>query len=147
MSSLGNLYVYRNLTDYALEAFQEAYDYAVKDSCKRYEMTTLQDFGRTYSVRGEYERAIQSYNQAIQIRDSIHETFNSLESELADVYFALGNYEKALDLEKTSNKKQYCSRLLWNRGNFPLSGRIRFGLLLFKESLTYFQCIYTCRSV
>lgn len=104
MSSLGNLYVYRNLTDYALEAFQEAYDYAVKDSCKRYEMTTLQDFGRTYSVRGEYERAIQSYNQAIQIRDSIHETFNSLESELADVYFALGNYEKALDLEKRAIK-------------------------------------------
>ena len=104
MSSLGNLYVYRDLTDYALEAFQEAYDYAVKDSCKRYEMTTLQDFGRTYAVKGDYKRAIHAYNRAIQIRDSIHETFNSLESELADVYFASGKYEKALALEKQAIK-------------------------------------------
>lgn len=100
MSSLGDLYVYRDLTDYALEAFQEAYDYAVKDSCKRYEMTTLQDFGRAYAVKGDYERSIHSYNHAIQIRDSIHETLNSLESELADVYCILGEYEKALALEK-----------------------------------------------
>lgn len=100
MSSLGNLYVYRDLTDYALEAFQEAYDYAVKDSCKRYEISSLQDFGRAYAVKGDYERAIHSYNQAIQIRDSIHETFNSLEGELADIYFILGEYEKALILEK-----------------------------------------------
>ena len=104
MSSLGNLYVYRDLTDYALEAFQEAYDYAVKDSCKRYEISSLQDLGRAYAVKGDYERSIHSYNHAIQIRDSIHETFNSLESELADVYFALGNYEKALDLEKRAIK-------------------------------------------
>lgn len=104
MSSLGNLYVYRDLTDYALEAFQEAYDYAVKDSCKRYEMTSLQYLGRAYAVKEEYERAIHSYIQAIQIRDSIHETFNLLESELADVYFALGEYEKALDLEKQAIK-------------------------------------------
>lgn len=30
MSSLGNLYLYRDLTDYALEVIQKSYDYAVK---------------------------------------------------------------------------------------------------------------------
>ena len=96
MSSLGNLYVYRDLTDYALETFQEAYEYAIKDSCKRYEISSLKYLGRAYAVKGNYERAIHSYNQAIQIRDSIHETFHSLESELADIYSMLGEYEKAL---------------------------------------------------
>ena len=102
MSSLGNLYVYRDLTDYALEAFQEAYDYAVKDSCKRYEISSLQDLGRAYAVKGDYERSIHSYNHAIQIRDSIHENYNWLEKELADIYSVLGKYETALALEKQS---------------------------------------------
>ena len=102
MSSLGNLYVYRDLTDYALEAFQEAYDYAVKDSCKRYEISSLQDLGRAYAVNEEYKRAIDMYTQAIQIRDCTHITFRSLEGELADVYCVLGEYEKALALEKQS---------------------------------------------
>ena len=145
MSSLDNLYVYRDLTDYALEAFQEAYDYAVKDSCKRYEMATLQDFGRAYIVKGDYERAIHSYSQAIQIRDSIHETFNSLESELADVYFALGEYEKALALEKQSLKNDTASAQDYY--GIPLHGKIRFGILLFKESPAYFQCLHAGGSV
>ena len=100
MSSLGDLYVYRDLTDYALEAFQEAYDYAVKDSCKRYEISSLQDLGRAYAVKENYERAIDMYTQAIQVRDSVHIPFHSLESELADIYSMLGEYEKALFLEK-----------------------------------------------
>ena len=100
MSSLGNLYVYRDLTDYALEAFREAYDYAVKDSCKRYEISSLQDLGRAYAVNEDYKRAIDMYTQAIQIRNCAHITFRSLESELADIYSMLGEYEKALFLEK-----------------------------------------------
>ena len=98
MSSLGNLYVYRDLTDYALEAFREAYDYAVKDSCKRYEISSLQDLGRAYAVNEDYKRAIDMYTQAIQ--NCAHITFRSLESELADIYSMLGEYEKALFLEK-----------------------------------------------
>jgi len=103
MSSLGNLYVYRDLTDYALEAFQEAYDYAVKDSCKRYEISSLQDLGRAYAVKGDYERSIHSYNHAIQIRDSIHENYNWLEKELADIYSVLGKYETALEKQSIEN--------------------------------------------
>ena len=109
MSSLGNLYVYRDLTDYALEAFQEAYDYAAKDSCKRYIIPSLKYLGRAYAVKGDYERAIHSYNQAILIRDSIHETFQSLEGELADIYSTLGEYEKALALEKQGIKNDTAS--------------------------------------
>lgn len=109
MSSLGNLYVYRDLTDYALEAFQEAYDYAAKDSCKRYIIPSLKYLGRAYAVKGDYERAIHSYNHGIQIRDSIHETFQSLEGELADIYSTLGEYEKALALEKQGIKNDTAS--------------------------------------
>lgn len=41
MSGLGNIYLYRNLTTYALEVCKQSYNYAVKDSNKRYQMSSL----------------------------------------------------------------------------------------------------------
>ncbi|MBD8042117.1 hypothetical protein H9625_17120 [Phocaeicola sp. Sa1CVN1] len=58
MSGLGNLYLYRHLTDYALEVFQKAYDYAVKDSNKRYEMNSLRFMARYYSIKKDYDQSI-----------------------------------------------------------------------------------------
>lgn len=63
MSSLGKLYLYRRLADYALEACTKAYDYAVKDSNKRYQMTSLQNLARCYCISDKLTEAIDIYPQ------------------------------------------------------------------------------------
>ena len=50
MSGLGNIYLYRDLTTYALEACTQAYDYAVMDSNKRYQMSALLFLARCYCL-------------------------------------------------------------------------------------------------
>ena len=98
MSGLGNLYLYRHLTDYALEVFQKAYDYAVKDSNKRYEMNSLRFMARYYSIKKDYDQSIIYYKQASSIADSIL-SYNTVKSELAGIYSVIGDYDKALSLE------------------------------------------------
>ena len=63
MSSLGKLYLYRRLADYALEACTKAYDYAVKDSNKRYQMTSLQNLARCYCISDKLTEAIDIYHK------------------------------------------------------------------------------------
>ena len=63
MFSLGKLYLFRNFADYALEACTAAYDYAVKDSNKRYQMTALRYLARSYCLTNELTKAIDAYNQ------------------------------------------------------------------------------------
>ena len=67
MSSLGKLYLYRNLTDYALESCTKAYDYAVKDSNKRYQMGALQYLARCYCISNKLPKAIESYQRCSAI--------------------------------------------------------------------------------
>ena len=98
MSGLGNLYLYRHLTDYALEVFRKAYDYAVKDSNKRYEMNSLRFMARYYSIKKDYDQSIIYYKQASSIADSIL-SYNTVKSELAGIYSVIGDYDKALRLE------------------------------------------------
>ena len=51
MSSLADLYLFRNLADYALDACTKAYNYAIKDSNKRYQMSALKFLARCYCIR------------------------------------------------------------------------------------------------
>ena len=50
MISLCRLYLYRDFADYALEASRKAYDYAVKDSNKRYQLASLKYLARCYCI-------------------------------------------------------------------------------------------------
>ena len=108
MSSLGNLYLYRRLADYALEACTKAYDYAVKDSSKRYQMTSLQYLARCHCISDKLPEAIDIYQKcsdlALEIGYRNNEYYYDVQSEIALVYTNSLQYEKSLEILKTFPK-------------------------------------------
>ena len=102
MSGLGNIYLYRNLVDYALEACNQAYDYAVKDSNKRYQMTSLRYLARCYYLRGDLEKCIHIYQSASRQALELNENdfYNALQLELAMVYANSQRFSQALMIAK-----------------------------------------------
>lgn len=102
MSGLGNIYLYRNLVDYALEACNQAYDYAVKDSNKRYQTTSLRYLARCYYLRGDLEKCIHTYQfasrQALELNGN--DFYNALQLELAMVYANSQRFSQALMIAK-----------------------------------------------
>ena len=102
MSGLGNIYLYRNLVDYALEACNQAYDYAVKDSNKRYQTTSLRYLARCYYLRGDLEKCIHIYQfasrQALELNKN--DFYNALQLELAMVYANSQRFSQALMIAK-----------------------------------------------
>ena len=108
MSSLGKLYLYRRLADYALEACTKAYDYAVKDSSKRYQMTSLQYLARCYCISDKLPEAIDIYQKcsdlALEIGYRNNEYYYDVQSEIALVYTNSLQYEKSLEILKTFPK-------------------------------------------
>ena len=115
MSSLGKLYLFRNFADYALEACTAAYDYAVKDSNKRYQMTALRYLARSYCLTNELTKAIDTYNQcaslALELGLGTDRYYYKVQTEIALVYSNSGNLEKSLILSK-SLPVEYQSSLL-----------------------------------
>ena len=104
MSSLGNLYLFRRLVDYALEACSAAYDYAVKDSNKRYQMTALRFLARCYCLTNEFPKAIDTYNKCSSISLELGQKdgyYYETQNEIALVYSNSGNLEKSLVLSKS----------------------------------------------
>ena len=108
MSSLGKLYLYRRLADYALEACTKAYDYAVKDSSKRYQMTSLQNLARCYCISDKLPEAIDIYHKcsdlALEIGYRNNQYYYDVQSEIALVYTNSLQYEKSLEIQKTFPK-------------------------------------------
>ena len=108
MSSLGKLYLYRRLADYALEACTKAYDYAVKDSSKRYQMTSLQNLARCYCISDKLPEAIDIYHKcsdlALEIGYRYNQYYYDVQSEIALVYTNSLQYEKSLEILKTFPK-------------------------------------------
>ena len=97
MSSLGNLYLFRRLVDYALDACTTAYDYAVKDSNKRYQMTALRFLARCYCLTNEFPKAIDTYNKCSSISLELGQKdgyYYETQNEIALVYSNSGNLEK-----------------------------------------------------
>ena len=90
MFSLGKLYLFRDFADYALEACSSAYDYAVKDSNKRYQMTALRFLARCYCLTNEFPKAIDTYNKCSSI---------SLELGQKDGYYYENHYRLSISLQ------------------------------------------------
>ena len=115
MFSLGKLYLFRNFADYALEACTAAYDYAVKDSNKRYQMTALRYLARSYCLTNELTKAIDTYNKcaslALELGLGTDRYYYKVQTEIALVYSNSGNLEKSLVLSK-SLPVEYQSSLL-----------------------------------
>ena len=124
MSSLGNLYLFRNFTDYALEACSKAYDYAIKDSNKRYQMSALKFLARCYCIRHEFPKAVEAYQQcasiALELGIEKDEYYYKIQTEIALVYANSGNLKKSLELSK-SLPTEYQSTVLIGKNYYYLN--------------------------
>ena len=103
MSSLGNLYLFRGFAEYASEACSKAYDYAIKDSNKRYQMASLKFLARCYCIRHEYPKAVEAYQQCASTALELgkDEYYYKIQTEIALVYANSGNLKKSLELSKS----------------------------------------------
>lgn len=103
MSGLGRLYLYREFASYSIDACKQAYHYAVKDSCKRYEMTSLHYIARSYCLLDSLDKAIKCYEQCSKMALELHlpDFNNSIRKEIALVYMNKGSFQTALAMLKS----------------------------------------------
>ena len=105
MSSLGKLYLYRRLNAYALEACTIAYDYAVKDSNKRYQMGALQYLARCYCILNELPKAIETYQKcsdiAVELGLNNKAYYYDIQTEIALVYKNSSQFLQSLEILKS----------------------------------------------
>ena len=100
MISLGKLYLYRNLANYALEACMKAYDYSIKDSNKRYQMASLNFLARCYCISNELPKAIDTYHKCSELALQLGPTeyYYDIQHEIALVYANSHEIEKSLSM-------------------------------------------------
>ena len=148
MSSLGKLYLYRRLADYALEACTKAYDYAVKDSNKRYQMASLKFLARVYCISNNLPKAIEIYKQCIDIALDIgfenNEYYYNLQKELASVYTNSHDFNKSMDILKSFPQKQQHYLLIG--ANYLMINEYDSAYLYLNKALTT-NNIYTKRAI
>ena len=113
----------RNLADYALDACTKAYNYAIKDSNKRYQMSALKFLARCYCIRHEFPKAIDTYNKCSSISLELgqkDEYYYQIQTEISLVYSNSGNLEKSLVLSK-SLPVEYQSTVLIGKNYYYLN--------------------------
>lgn len=102
---IGNIYVYRSLVDYAITAFQKAYDYAKLSNNKIYISSALSYLGRAYSIKPDADKAISYYKEGLEIareNDDRYSTAMAL-NELSAVYsHFFKDYKQAIKYAKES---------------------------------------------
>lgn len=103
MISLCRLYLYRDFADYALEACRKAYDYAVKDSNKRYQLASLKYLARCYCISDSLSKAIDTYHKCseLTLELNLESYYYDIQSEIALVYMHKGDIKKSLEIIKS----------------------------------------------
>ena len=103
MISLCRLYLYRDFADYALEASRKAYDYAVKDSNKRYQLASLKYLARCYCISDSLSKAIDTYHKCseLTLELNLENFYYDIQSEIALVYMHKGDIKKSLEIIKS----------------------------------------------
>lgn len=145
MSGLGNIYLYRDLTTYALEACTQAYDYAVKDSNKRYQMSSLLFFARCYCLLDKLDIAEQKYKQcsAIALELGKKNFYDIAMQDLAALYKNSHRYIESLLILKSLPFNPQVSLLFGQ--NYLLLNQLDSANYYLKKSL-YTDNIYTKRT-
>ena len=135
LSSLGRLYLYRNLKEYALESCSKAYEYAVKDSYRRYQMVSLKLLARCYCISNQLPKAIEFYKQSstIAVELGLEDSNYNNQHEMALVYKNSGEYRKSLDM-LLSFPAEYRSNSLIGKNYFHL-GRLDSSFHYLNEAL------------
>ena len=103
MISLCRLYLYRDFADYALEASRKAYDYAVKDSNKRYQLASLKYLARCYCISDSLSKAIDTYHKCseLTLELNLESYYYDIQNEIALVYMHKGDIKKSLEIIKS----------------------------------------------
>ena len=145
MSGLSNIYLYRDITTYALEACAQAYDYAVKDSNKRYQMSTLLFFARCYCLLDKLDIAEQKYKQcsAIALELGKKNFYDIAMQDLAALYKNSHRYTESLLILKSLPFNPQVSLLFGQ--NYLLLNQLDSANYYLKKSL-YTDNIYTKRT-
>ena len=148
MSSLGKLYLYRNFEEYAFEACSKAYDYAVEDSNKRYQMVSLQYLARCYCLLNKLPTAIETYQKCIEIALELglenDDYYYGVQQETALVYTNSCEYEKSLSILRPF-PAQYRSNSLIGKNLFSL-GKLDSAFYYLNKALNT-DNVYTKESV
>ena len=148
MSSLGKLYLYRDFEEYAFEACSKAYDYAVKDSNKRYQMGSLQYLARCYCLLDKLPAAIETYQKCMEIALELglenDEYYYGVQHETALVYTNSCEYEKSLSILRPFPAK-YRSNSLIGKNLFSL-GKLDSAFYYLNKALNT-DNVYTKESV
>lgn len=142
MISLCKLYLYRDFADYALEACRKAYDYAVKDSNKRYQLASLKFLARCYCISDSLSKAIDTYHKCseLTLELELENYYYDIQSEIALVYKNKGDIEKSLEIIKSFPIK-YQPALLTGK-NYYLLGQQDSAYIYLNEALKTYN-IYT----
>ena len=142
MVSLCRLYLYRDFADYALEACRKAYDYAVKDSTKRYQLASLKFMARCYCISDSLSKAIDTYHKCseLTLELGLENYYYEIQSEIALVYKNKGDIEKSLEIIKSFPIK-YQPALLTGK-NYYLLGQQDSAYIYLNEALKTYN-IYT----
>ena len=148
MSSLGKLYLYRDFEEYAFDACSKAYDYAVKDSNKRYQMGALQYLARCYCLLDKLPAAIETYQKCMEIALELglenDEYYYGVQHETALVYTNSCEYEKSLSILRPFPVK-YRSNSLIGKNLFCL-GKLDSAFYYLNKALNT-DNVYTKESV
>ena len=142
MVSLCRLYLYRDFADYALEASRKAYDYAVKDSNKRYQLASLKYLARCYCISDSLSKAIDTYHKCseLTLELKLENYYYDIQSEIALVYKNKGDIKKSLEIIKSFPIK-YRPALLTGK-NYYLLGQQDSAYIFFNKALNTYN-IYT----
>ena len=140
-AGLGGLYLYRDLIDYAKEAYNKAYDYAQKSKNKKLEGASLIYLGRAYENIGQTDRAIDLYKQASVFLSDINEykMQASVLNDLACILNRNQEYKLALFYAKESMELRKSKSLRISEQLYLTLGEIYQNLSVQDSAYYYFN--------
>ena len=97
-AALGEIYIYRSLSNNALEAYTKAFDYAQKAQNIQQMIASLMYLGRTYGTIGKTTESCDSYQKAIEVafENNEHRLHLMAVNELATIYNKMKDHKSAL---------------------------------------------------
>lgn len=112
-SHLGNIYVFRSISEYALTVFNKTYQYALELEDPESITSSLIFLGRVNIKQQEYDRAIECYKKAIETAESIHDKDKIMHAsnELAGVYLRKKEFASALRYIRKAIKLDYKKKM------------------------------------
>ena len=87
--------------EYAIEAFNKSYQYALQSQNCKYIIASLIYLGRTYGQLERFNQSIEYYQKAIEIAKEKHITRSVAiaSNELAGIYIEIKDYKKLYTIQ------------------------------------------------